>query len=121
MPKGAVLKVRVPADLLDRIDALGVNRSEWVREACEVRLAGSVDAKPAPIVALPVKKPVVTRVTRDFSADFPAVLAVLAEHRYSIRDLAKRLGWPEMKVERVVVEMGKAHLVMFDAGAVDAA
>ena len=123
-----VLKVRVSDEVAAALDGLGVNRSEWVREACEMRLAGllpvrDVCAEPEARQEVAPKsevRKVVTRkpAGRDWSADFPAVEAVLGEHRYSVPALAKRLGWNEMRLERVLNAMEAAGKVRFDRGAV---
>lgn len=122
------VKVGLPEELLRRLDADGLNRSEWVRESCEMRLAGLTPVrdvrddpveKPVAVELLPVR-PFVPKRTgkRDWSGDFPAVEAAIAEHRYSTRDLAKRLGWPEMKLDRVLEAMSLAGKIRFERGAV---
>lgn len=128
------VKVGLPEEMLTRLDADGLNRSEWVREACEMRLAGllpvrDVRADPSPDEAArperknPEPKRVVTREPRrrDWGSRAPEVLAVIDEHRYSVPALAKRLGWTELMLEQVLKSMEADGLIRFDRGEVVAA
>lgn len=124
------VKVGLPEEMLARLDAEGLNRSEWVREACEMRLAGltpvvdiSSEGPERPERKNPEPKRVVTREPRrrDWGSRGPEVLAVISEHRYSVPALAKRLGWTELMLERVLKAMEADGSVRFDRGAVVAA
>lgn len=48
-------------------------------------------------------------------------MEVLPEHRYSARELARRLGWAEMRLDKVLAAMEAAGLVRFERGLVVAA
>lgn len=133
-----VLKVRVPDDLVARLDAVCGSRSDAVRTAIEEwldRQDGGVVVEmprkpleaPRPErkksdVVVPARKPEIRQPRkRDFSGDFPAVMEVLPEHRYSARELARRLGWAEMRLDKVLAAMEAAGLVRFERGLVVAA
>lgn len=122
------VKVGLPQEMLDRLDAEGLGRSEWVREACEMRLSGLTpvrDVRDDPVVEVPVREALPKRVhrpgKRDWTGDFPAVEAAIREHRYSTRDLATRLGWPAMRLDRVLEAMEAAGKVRYERGMVVAA
>lgn len=110
-----MVKVGLPEGLLRRLEEEGVNRSEWVREACEMRLSGEKSVVEACAV-----RPVVPRRSgkRDWTGDFPAVEAAIVEHRYSARELARRFGWSEMKVDKVLAAMASAGRIRFERGVV---
>lgn len=133
MPRGkvgdAVLKVRVPAELMGRLAAAGGNRSEHVRAAIEAWLSG---LRPAPLEREPERlereKPavaerpkVVMPASRDWLSRGPEVLAVLPEHRFSVPALAKRLGWSEMLLLRVLAALEADGQIRIEAGKVVAA
>lgn len=137
-----LISVRLDDEVVASLDALGGKRSDLIREAIGLLLdrdgqVGGVrtvsdvvktssgperpERKKSDVV-VPARKPEIRQPRkRDFSGDFPAVLGVLSEHRYSSRDLAKRLGWAEMRLDKVLAAMGAAGLVRFERGLVVAA
>lgn len=123
------VKVGLPSELLSQLDADGVNRSEWVREACEMRAAGLLPvrdvseepvAESAPARSVREHRGVVTQPARkrDWLSEGPAVLEAMGSSRYSTRDLARRLGWGEMKLARVLEAMEGAGQIRFERGVV---
>lgn len=124
-----IVPVKMPDDLIARIGAVSGNRSEWVREACELRLSGE---RPAPLEREPERlereKPavaerpkVVKPASRDWLSRGAEVLAVLPEHRFSVPALAKRLGWSEMLLLRVLAALEADGQIRIEAGKVVAA
>lgn len=110
-----LLSVRVPAELLDRVDAAcgAGGRSKWVRDALERSLSG-----PAPVVRNERRRPAVKSARPAVDADGEAVLGLLASRPRMVRRLHEELGWMPLRVERVLGRLGDR--VRFRDGLVEA-
>lgn len=85
-----VYSVRLPVDLVDRIDG---DRSGFIRAAIEARLSGSSELEP---------------VKGESDADL--VRDVLGGKVLTERALAKELGWPLMRVQKALKGLGVEYV-----------
>lgn len=113
MTEMKVVTLKLPADIVARLDAAGGNRSENIRAAISSWLdkpAPKIDKKPERLS--PTHRPAVG------SEEIQAITTALMEHRYSTRQLAQHLGWNEMRVNKIIERMERAKMVRFERGTV---
>ncbi|GGE30002.1 hypothetical protein GCM10011360_17600 [Primorskyibacter flagellatus] len=106
-----IYSIRFDPDLMARVDASGVGRSEFIREAVEAALVASPVKRPA---APSASKKNSSEKSSRWAADDAAVLDVIRGGRFSSRDVEKRIGWMGLrysKAEKRLLESGAVMVV----------
>lgn len=129
---------RFPDGTFDRIEALGVKRSEFVRDAVlDALLRGSASSRPREFSGLDRRlsePPAVAKVSASpsqvwkakrperksgvgrWDAQKPVLEAYLRKRSSDARSAARDLGWNEGLVERVALELSGDGVIRFERG-----